>query len=232
MKYWKMIAIVAVVVLALVVIGGAAVLAQDDGPATTPATGPVDEDGDGLCDNCPMPGEMMGPGMMDPGGMMGPGMKGRGMMEPGMMGRGMMHGRMGGWMERMMDWLDGQNLEVRSLVAIAAEALGMTEDEVRAELEAGQSIAEVAAAHGADVQTILSTALAERQAALDAAVEQGLLTQAQADAMLAHMTERLEARADQPWGPLYPPGRFGRGRGHCPFMDEGQGSPAEAGPAS
>ena len=54
----------------------------------------------------------------------------------------------------------------------AAEAIGITEDELRTALEDGQSIAQVAEANGVDVQTVI-------------------------DAMVAAATERLEAAIDE-----------------------------------
>ena len=57
-------------------------------------------------------------------------------------------------------------------LAVAAEAIGITEDELRAALEEGQSIAQVAEANDVDVQTVI-------------------------DAMVAAATERLEAAIDE-----------------------------------
>ena len=57
-------------------------------------------------------------------------------------------------------------------LAVAAEAIGITEDELRTALEDGQSIAQVAEANGVDVQTVI-------------------------DAMVAAATERLEAAIDE-----------------------------------
>ena len=46
-------------------------------------------------------------------------------------------------------------------LATAAEALGMTEDELRTAIEGGQTIAEVAAAEGVDLQTVIDALVAE-----------------------------------------------------------------------
>jgi lambda repressor-like predicted transcriptional regulator len=71
-------------------------------------------------------------------------------------------------------------------LAVAAEALGMTEAELRAELAAGKSIADVAEAKGIDVQTVI-------------------------DALVARFTERAAEMVNKPGLPRE--GRDGRGRG-------------------
>jgi len=76
----------------------------------------------------------------------------------------------------------------------AAEALGLTPEELFAELHVGKSLDEIAEARGVDVQTVYDAmnaarAEAEKQA-LQQAVEDGRLTQEQADQMI----ERLENR--------------------------------------
>lgn len=58
-------------------------------------------------------------------------------------------------------------------LAVAAEALGMTEDELKTELRAGKSIAQVAEAQGVDVQTVIDALVAdgkERLADLEASL--------------------------------------------------------------
>jgi len=89
-------------------------------------------------------------------------------------GPGMGHGR-------------GMHLEA------AAEALGLTADELRTELQAGSSIANVAAAQGVDVQVVIDAMVAELQAHLDEEVAAGEHTQEEADQRLAEATERITA---------------------------------------
>lgn len=75
----------------------------------------------------------------------------------------------------------------------AAETLGVTEDELRAALRDGQTIAEVAADQGIEVQAVvdaIATALRER---LDEAVTEGRLTQEEADERLAAAEELITA---------------------------------------
>jgi predicted DNA-binding protein YlxM (UPF0122 family) len=76
----------------------------------------------------------------------------------------------------------------------AAEALGLTPEELFAELHAGKSLAEIAEEQGVDVETLYDAMNAARgeamQQAIEQAVEDGRITQERADQML----ERLENR--------------------------------------
>jgi transposase len=76
----------------------------------------------------------------------------------------------------------------------AAEALGLTPEELFAELHAGKSLDEIAEAKGVDVQTVYDAMNAARaeagKQAIEQAVEDGRLTQEQADQMI----ERRENR--------------------------------------
>jgi hypothetical protein len=78
----------------------------------------------------------------------------------------------------------------------AAEALGLTEDELHEALAGGQTLAEVAAAEGVDLQTVIDAMVADAAEHLAAEVEAGDLTQEEADARLEHATERITARAN------------------------------------
>ena len=82
-------------------------------------------------------------------------------------------------------------------LAVAAQALGMTEAELRAELEAGKSIADVAEAEGVDVQVVI-------------------------DALVARFTERAAEMVNRPGLPREGrggPGRGGRGHGKVIVSD-------------
>lgn len=88
----------------------------------------------------------------------------------------------------------------------AAEALGLSVDELRAELENGQTIADVAAAQGVDVQTVIDAMVAEAEAHVAEEVESGELSQEEADQKLADLEERITAsvngeRPERPDGP-------------------------------
>jgi len=77
----------------------------------------------------------------------------------------------------------------------AAETLGLTPEELFAELHAGKSLAEIAEARGVDVQTVYDAMDVARdeamQQAIQQAVEDGRLTQEQADQMLERLENRL-----------------------------------------
>lgn len=75
----------------------------------------------------------------------------------------------------------------------AATALGMTADELRTELQSGDSIADVAGEKGVAVQTVIDALVAEAKTHLAEEVASGEHTQAEADAKLADITERITA---------------------------------------
>jgi uncharacterized protein YidB (DUF937 family) len=73
----------------------------------------------------------------------------------------------------------------------AAEALGITADELRTALQGGQTIAQVAESKGVDVQTVIDAMVADLKAHLDEEVAAGEHTQEEADQKLADATERI-----------------------------------------
>jgi hypothetical protein len=83
----------------------------------------------------------------------------------------------------------------------AAEALGISEAKLMRQLRSGKTLQQIAKANGKDYADVKSAIRAAVEKDLDAAVQDGRLTQDQADAMLDHLTEHLEE------------GRFGRGPG-------------------
>ena len=72
--------------------------------------------------------------------------------------------------------------------ALVAEALGMTTDELVAALAEGQSMSELMTAAGIDADTLQTNVQAAYEAAVARAVADGVITQAQADAVLAQDT--------------------------------------------
>ena len=104
---------------------------------------------------------------------------------------------------------------------VAAETLGVTEDELRTALQGGQSLADVAAAEGVEKQVLVDALVAAANAHLDEEVAEGDLTQEQADARKAEVAERVAAAVEREGLP-----RRG-GRGHGP-----DGTTAEPGTAT
>lgn len=76
----------------------------------------------------------------------------------------------------------------------AAEAIGITEDDLRSALDSGESIADVAAANGVDPDTVVDAMAASAAEHLTEKVEAGVLTQDEADERLADKTERITDR--------------------------------------
>lgn len=120
-------------------------------------------------------GNRLGPGGMmggyGPGGMMGG--YGYGYGYGGMMG-GSGLGRGAGIMHDYM-------------ISAFAKAIGLTVEEVDTRLAKGETFKEIAIAQGTAEADLPALANQVRKAALDQAVADGIITQAQADQMLEHM---------------------------------------------
>ena len=76
---------------------------------------------------------------------------------------------------------------------VAADTIGISGKDLRADLRGGQSIADVANAKGVDVATVESAIVTDVTAKLDKAVTNGKLTQERATAI----EQRLPARVDK-----------------------------------
>jgi predicted DNA-binding protein (UPF0251 family) len=73
----------------------------------------------------------------------------------------------------------------------AASYLGLTEAELRTQLGSGKSLAEVAKAQGKSVSGLVDALLAAAKAKVAAAVQDGHLTQAEADDLLSGLKDRI-----------------------------------------
>lgn len=73
----------------------------------------------------------------------------------------------------------------------AASYLGVTESELRTELESGKSLADVAKAKGKTVDGLVQALVADAQKHLDQAVADGRITKAQAETMLSNIEQRI-----------------------------------------
>ncbi len=94
----------------------------------------------------------------------------------------------------------------------AADYLGLTAVELRAELDADSSLADVAKAEGKSVEGLVNAIVAAATEDLAAAVEAGRLTDAQRDDILATIEERVTemvnrtgGRHEHPGGPGFAP---------------------------
>jgi hypothetical protein len=86
-----------------------------------------------------------------------------------------------------------------SLLAVAAEVIGIDQTELVAALESGQTIAEVAEANDVAVEDIVDAFVTPHTEWLASAVEAGRLTQEQADLMTANMRAHLTLRLSEPF---------------------------------
>lgn len=109
-----------------------------------------------------------------------------------------------------------------SLIAVAAEKLGMTQQALVAELQT-KTVAQVAAEKNVKLDDIVNAFVAPREQRMQAAVAAGYLTQAQADQMLATMKAQVTARLSQPWTAQgYGPGMgYGPGAGYVDADGDG-----------
>ena len=135
--------------------------------------------------------EEYGPGMM--GGNWG----GRG-------GRGMMGGGFG-MMGAYDDDGDGYGPMHDYMLQGFAEAFGLTVEELQAKLDAGETIYSIAEAQGMTLAQFREMMTQVRTDAINQAVADGLITQAQADWMLERMAQGGFGRG------------FGAGAGGCPM---------------
>jgi len=74
---------------------------------------------------------------------------------------------------------------------VAADTIGVTPAELRADIKNGQSVAEVAASKNVPVDTVITAVVNDASAKIDKAVTNGKLTQEKADAMKAKLTDRV-----------------------------------------
>ncbi len=87
------------------------------------------------------------------------------------------------------------------VMGAAAKALGISEEQLFRKLRNGRSLQQIAKAEGKDYADVKAAIRSAVKTELDAAVDDGKLTQEQADEMLEHLTEHLDE------------GRFFGGRG-------------------
>jgi polyhydroxyalkanoate synthesis regulator phasin len=103
-------------------------------------------------------------------------------------------------------------------LSAAAQALGISEDELATQLRSGSTVAEVATARDVELQSVIDAVVAAEKERLTEAVTDGDLTQAEADQRSADLVQRVTdfVNGEGP-GPL--PG-FGRGHGFRGHHDE------------
>jgi hypothetical protein len=98
--------------------------------------------------------------------------------------------------------------------AAIASYLGLTEDELRAQLESGKTLAQIASARGKSVSGLEDVIYADMKTHLDQAVADGKLTAAQEQAMLAELRSHIDDMVNDS-GPQVTV----KGAGGAPFGD-------------
>ena len=81
-------------------------------------------------------------------------------------------------------------------VEAAAGYIGITEAQLRTELQGGKSLAQVATAHGKSVDGLVNALVAEAKSKLDAAVSAGRLTKSQETELLSRLKDRITSRVN------------------------------------
>jgi hypothetical protein len=86
----------------------------------------------------------------------------------------------------------------------AATYIGITEAQLRTELESGKSLAEIAKAHGKPVDGLIDALVAAAKNKLDDAVSAGRLTKDQETKMLSVLKDRITSAVNNTHGPGEP----------------------------
>jgi hypothetical protein len=90
--------------------------------------------------------------------------------------------------------------ELSGRLETAAGYIGITEAQLRIELESGKSLAQVATAHGKSVDGLTNALYAEAKKELDDAVTAGRLTKAQETEMLGVLKDRITQKINRTGG--------------------------------
>jgi predicted RNase H-like HicB family nuclease len=98
----------------------------------------------------------------------------------------------------------GGHVEAVTDTSVVAKAIGISEADLKTALAGGQTVAAVAKAHNVALQAVIDALVADSNSELAAAVANGSITQAQADAQKATILQRATDQAN---------GTFSGGRG-------------------
>lgn len=111
----------------------------------------------------------------------------------------------------------------QQVMTAVATKLGMTYDQLIAALQNGQTIAQLAEAKGVSLEVLQQTANTARTTAINALVEQGVLTREQADWMIDHMDDMpMSGFGNSSGAPSnFGPGMMGRGMTLAPALRSG-----------
>jgi len=84
-----------------------------------------------------------------------------------------------------------------NMMTTVSQALGLTSDEIRTERWNGKSLAAIAQEKGISEDQLIGTVEKERKDQLDQLVQQGKITQAQADQCLEQMDDRMKSSLER-----------------------------------
>lgn len=118
------------------------------------------------------------------------------------------------WMNSMHQWMTTSGGMHTFIWNTLAEKLGLTSDELYAEVNNGKTIAQIAEEKGISRADLVSALETAHQESLAQAVSDGVLTQAQADTILAQMSGRYEWMLDNMGGGRISGAPYGPGGCH------------------
>lgn len=121
----------------------------------------------------------------------------------------------------------GHNL-LKDGLDTAASTIGVSSQDLKAALEAGKSVADVAREHNVDPQKVIDALVAEGTKKIDDAVTSGKLPADKAEAARSRITDGVTKAVNGKLGDLGGKGNFG-GRGHRPGGTAGHGGTAPGG---
>ena len=81
---------------------------------------------------------------------------------------------------------------VQGMVKVSADTIGVSVDDLKTAVQSGQSVADVANAHGVNPSDVVTAIVNAGNAKLDQAVTDGKLTQDQADKLKSHLPEAAD----------------------------------------
>ena len=114
-----------------------------------------------------------------------------------------------------------------AMIAILAQKLGMTVEDLNTRLANGETMAQIATAQGLTAEQFTALMVDARSQAVDQAVKDGTLTQAQADWMNQHSAGQMSQAAGSRAGMGGGRGMSGSGQGlnanpDCPYYPQAQ----------
>ena len=105
----------------------------------------------------------------------------------------------------------GGQVGFKTCTETVSNLVDLTTEEICELRQDGNSLADIAAANGVSLESLVDTVMADKVAEVEALVADGTITQAQADQMIARMTERIE---DMLTRTESGPAQWGKGNGN------------------